>query len=202
MKIVITCSLPSEFNEARNQLGLKEKTLKKDCPRIAQLGDLTLVFTGIGKTNSVLNLLPYLMNFTPELIIDSGTCGSLKDEINPYDIVISSKSIEYYGVDNQGETIISENNFSIAKTDNIVASLEQSVTDPDIVKKLQLSGASIVTWETSSIFKIGKKLSVPVVSIRGVTDNCNQDTFADFKKNRVEVCKKLYNSIKTVCIGI
>lgn len=208
MKIIITCALLLEFNEARNQLGLKEITEKSDIPRIAVNGDIHLVYSGIGKVNTVVNLFGYLKNIKPDLVVDSGTCGSLIETLVPLDIVVSTESIEFFSYNLRGH------NFSCNKSgirdiipgividDYIVASIEDSVITPEHKKKLLDNGTSVVTWETSAIFSLCNKLQVPFVSIRGVTDSCNEHTHQDFKINRKELCKKIYNSIKMLCKGI
>ncbi len=208
MKIVITCALPLEFNEARNQLGLKEITTKSDSPRIALSGGIHLVYTGIGKANTTINLFDYLKAVKPDLVIDSGTCGSLTDNIIPLDIVVSTASIEFYSYNLRGRSFLGDKPIikallsEIEISDHLVASIEDSVVSQEHKKKLLDNGASIVTWETSTIFCLCAKFDIPFVSIRGVTDSCNESTHMDFKKNRVEVCKILYNSVKKLCKGI
>lgn len=207
MRIVLTCALSTEFNEARNQLGLKEFTSKKDLPRIASKGELSLVYTGIGKVNTILNLSDYLISTRPGLVIDTGTCGSLTDALKPLDILYSYKSLEYYDIEKRGKLI---NNIELVTpilpayylNKNTVATIEKSICSTTDREKLHGSGAVAVTWETSAVFALCERLSIPALSIRGVTDSCNVDTFKDFKTNGVKVCKKLYNSVKTFIISI
>lgn len=207
MKIVLSCALSTEFNEARNQLSLKEITTKKDLPRIAEKGDLALIYTGIGKVNTVLNLSSYLVKNRPDLVIDTGTCGSLTDNLKPLEIIYSYKAFEYYDIDNRGRLYDNvpralELLPSYYINTNILATVEKSITSEKDRKRLHDGGAVAVTWETSAVFALCEKFNIPAISIRGVTDSCNEDTFKDFKLNGVNVCKKLYNSVKTFVISI
>lgn len=208
MNIVITCALPVEFNEARNQFGLKEITTKKDSPRIGIKDNITIICTGIGKLNTVISLFKYLADNKPGIVIDSGTCGSLCSEIKISDIVVSNNCRDYFNINNPNklysykkETIESLIP-SIIVSDYIMASLEESIISDNFKRVLLDKGASLVSWETSSVFAVCDNLGIPYVSIRGVTDMCNGNTYRDFKLNKHEVCKKLYNSVKTICISI
>ncbi|MGL1894342.1 MAG: hypothetical protein OCD02_22110 [Spirochaetaceae bacterium] len=209
MKIVITCALPVEFNEARNQLGLIEKTTKKEIPRIAARGGLILIYTGIGKNSTILNLYPLIIKENPDLIIDTGTCGSLTGDIPINSIVISNSSIEFFNIDNPNNNTIIGDTYSVKTyipnidiSELVVASIEKSINSESDVNKLKEKGASIVTWETYSVFSLCKKLDINFVSVRAVTDCCNHSTLMDFKRNKVESCKKLYISVKKLCNGI
>ncbi|OQY40064.1 MAG: hypothetical protein B6229_02645 [Spirochaetaceae bacterium 4572_7] len=199
---MITCALALEFNEARNQLGLEEITTKKDIPRIAQNRNITLVYTGIGKINSSIHLSKILTQSSFDLVIDSGTCGSLKENIKPFDIVISKKTIDFYNLKQRGTEFNSNYKGNILSNDTTVGSIESSITTSNSVDMLKNMGVDIVTWESAAIFAVSKNFNTEVISIRGVTDSCNGNTISDFKQNRVKVCKKLYNRIKTFCNSV
>lgn len=207
MKIVLTCALSTEFNEARNQLELREITEKKDLPRIAKKDDLFLVYTGIGKVNTILNLSDFLNKCKPDLVIDTGTCGSLTDNLKPLEVLYSYKSVEFYDIDKRGR--LYDNVAKALKilpsyfvNKNIIATVEKSISEESDRNHLHNSGAVAVTWETSAVFALCEKLNIPAISIRGVTDSCNADTFKDFKLNGVQVCKKLYSSVKTFVMSV
>ncbi len=209
MKILICCALPLEFNEARNQLKLKELTTKKDLPRIASSGNIDLLCTGPGKVNSSVNLYSYLLNNNPDLVIDTGTCGSLSEKIKTMEIVVSGNAIEFFSPEITGSKIVNNCLEDVKKIlpkiifdDITIATLEDKVNNINIVNKLIKQETSVVTWETSSIFYVCSKLKIPFISIRGVTDSCNENTDIDFKANRIVLCKKLYNYVKNLCIGI
>lgn len=209
MRILLTCALPTEFNEARNQLSLREITSKKDRPRIAISDNITLLCTGIGKINTLVSLLSYLVENTPDIVIDTGTCGSLVPDISVMDIIISIESIDFYSQLFMGESVKMDNIEEIKNIlpginigSEVVASIESSITNSQERDELSKTGASIVTWETSSVFSFCSKLKIPFLSIRGVTDSCNENTFIEFKAIKVVLCKKLYNSVKMICMGI
>lgn len=208
MNILITCPLPLEFNVARNQLGLKEVTAKKDKPRVAKKENITLVCTGIGKINTLLHLYEYLTLNHPDLVIETGTCGSVNPKIGINHIISSYKCMDFFNIGSlnvhyvENKERIESMLEPILLSEYVIASMEKSVVSKEDSYKIADSGADIVTWETSSVFAICNKLNIPVVAIRGVTDMCNNNTFKDFKLNRVEVCKKLYNSVKTLCMSI
>lgn len=209
MKILLTCALPVEFNEARNQLGLREVTSKKDLPRIANSKNITLVCCGIGKLNSIVSLSPILTKINPDFVIDTGTCGSLLEIIKPMDIVTSISAIDFYNVESKGlkysytDMPILKKYIPELKISTLnVASIEKSITNISDKEFLIEAGGAIVTWETASIFALCLKYEIPFLSIRGVTDSCNEKTYSDFKANRIAVCKKLYNYIKNLSIGI
>lgn len=209
--ILITCPLPLEFNEARNQLGLKEITTKKEHPRIAKGKGIILILSGIGKINSIISVNDILKKLEnkPDIVIDTGTCGAISKDIKIFDLVTSITAIDYYNIDMKGLLIKNCNiellNDIIPKLNigrRVVSSIENSINKEEMRDKLYKKGSDIVTWETSAIFSLCKKENIPFVSIRVVSDNCNQDTYEDFKVNALEGCKKLYNYIKNICSGI
>lgn len=205
MKILITCGLKSEYNEARNNLSLRETTIGKTFPRISEGKGLILVWTGIGKVNTAITLLRYIDSFKPDLIIDSGTCGSVSQLYNIKDIVISLESQEFFSISSPNETYsnltLEEFNYllnlKVTKTSKI-ASIEDSIDSDDKRYSLQKYECDCVSWESSTVFKIALQNKIKVISIRGVTDLCNNNTFNDFKKNRLVVCKRVYNYINDV----
>lgn len=206
MNIVITTALPPEFNAARNALGLEEYTKKGELPRIAERGNISLILTSMGRDNAYKYLSNLLEKRRVDLVIDTGTCGSLIDDIDIGDIVFSQKvltfdsSLQYEDVIESSEPLVNE--LIGSRKVGCVSSVDKSITATEDRILLRDSGADIVTWETAGVFSAAKKHSIPFFSIRGVTDRCNGETFMDFKKNRVEVCKKLYNSVKILCKGI
>lgn len=208
MNILITCALPVEFNVARNQLGLRETTNRKDRPRIGIRKNISLIYTGIGKINTAISLYEYLKVSSPHLVIDSGTCGSLRSDIKIGDIIVSNRCLNYFNINNSDKLYSSKKEGiepilpSIRVDDYIIASIEDSITTDDFKTKLVGNDASVVSWETSSVFAVCDKIGIPCISIRGVTDMCDGYTYKDFKLNKVEVCKKLYNFVKTHCMSI
>ncbi|QEN03761.1 hypothetical protein EW093_03280 [Thiospirochaeta perfilievii] len=208
MEIVITCALPFEFNSAKNELGLREETLKGDLPRVAKKDHVTLIYTGLGKVNTLINLYENLLNLKDLVVIDTGTCGSLNNKLHPLDIVTINRSLEFYNYETVGKkySIKKEGLLTIFNNlefdDYINASIEDSVSDPKKRNLLVDRGCSVVSWETSSVFEVCNKLKIPCFSKRVITDNCDENTFKDFKNNKSEACKKLYISVKKLCKGI
>lgn len=208
MKIVIVTALPPEFNVARNELGLKEITNKKDRPRIAEGRDITLVLTGMGRDMAYDNLKVVLENREAHIIIDSGTCGSLVDYLNIGDIVYSreildiSESLEVQGRVKNIESPIENIIENFTGREFVLASVDKNITEEGQRESLKQLGAQVVAWETIGIMNIAKEYGTPALSIRGVTDSCNGETYKDFRGNSLEVCKKLYNSVKILCKGI
>lgn len=211
MNVLISCALPSEFNEARNQIGLKEITTKKDRPRIAHSKKITLICTGIGKINSLISLQSVISRLEnpPDIIIDTGTCGALDEEHSIFDIVTTAKAIDFYNVEVIGSPYINNQleklNLLLPELtigNEIIGSIETSIVLKSDKNKLLDNEVNIVTWETSSVFALAKKLDIPFFSIRVVTDKCDENTFRDFKANCSTGCKKLYNHVKNICKGI
>lgn len=211
MIILISCALPSEFNEARNQIGLKEITTKKDRPRIAIKDNITLICTGIGKINSIISLQSAIseLQIKPDIIIDTGTCGSLENKFKIFDIITSVDVVDFYNLETPGNCIKNRETKKIVELlpkltigIEVIASIEKNIVCELEREYLIKNRCNIVTWETSSIFSYCLKFNIPFISIRAVTDYCNDNTFKNFKENCTTACKKLYNYVKINCIGI
>ncbi|MBN2616786.1 MAG: hypothetical protein JXR64_00595 [Spirochaetales bacterium] len=208
MNILITCSLQFEFNEARNQLNLTEITSKKDIPRIAKKENITLLYTGIGKINAMSSLFEHLSKNSYDLVIDTGLAGSLNEKIEVKSIVICNQAIDFFadGYINQkvkfSEEFLKDLYSSIKITNYIVGSIETTVKNGYVKEQLIESEVDIVTWETSSIFKVCNQFNTNCLSIRAISDCCDENTEVSFKENKVELCKILYNYLKILCKSV
>ncbi len=212
MKILLTCPIPPEFKQCCNQLLLKEYKTKinvKIKANIINNIDILAVQTGPGKKNILKNLKSSIDEYKPDLIIDTGSCGSLNDEIKIGSIIIAYESYQYM------EKLLVSSCLKEKKDkwlDSIlkISELEKLKIKPGIQicgpfvlkseeKKKEIKNiinAEAFNWETAYVYEISANNKIPAISFRIVTDFGDKKALKDFFKNIKEQSTKLYKFIK------
>ena len=208
MKILLICPIPPEFKKCCNQLSLKENKEKIKTNTINNINILA-VQTGPGKKNILKNLQSSIDECKPDLIIDTGSCCSLDNEIKIGSIIIAYESYQYIE-----KSLVSS--FLKGKKDKWldkilkISELEKLKINSGIQvcgsfvlksgeKKKEIKNvinAEAFNWETAYVYEISASNKIPAISIRIVTDYGNKKALKDFFKNIKEQSKKLYKFIK------
>ncbi|GGI40141.1 5'-methylthioadenosine/adenosylhomocysteine nucleosidase [Mammaliicoccus stepanovicii] len=181
--------------------------------------EIVLAQSGIGKVNAAITTTILIEEFEPEIIINTGSAGSVDKDLNIGDIIISSKVYyhdadatafgyklgqvpnmpEYYETD---ETLISAAKSTIeelslngivgevATGDSFIGSLDQRK-----VIKNHFPTASVVEMEACAIAQTCYQYNVPIIVTRAVSDLADKESDVAFEEFLKVAC---VNSSKIV----
>lgn len=149
-----------------------------------------IVYTGVGKVNAAIKLYEAINKYKPELVINYGTAGSLKNKIGLFKVetfVQRDMDVRALGF-KRGVTPFE--NDKLPKQEGIVLGTGDSfVTDA----KKQLEGLTIdldlVDMEAFALKKVCDKLEVEFVSYKNVSDSADEEAANDWKANALKGAK-------------
>ncbi|WP_436876990.1 5'-methylthioadenosine/adenosylhomocysteine nucleosidase [Mammaliicoccus sciuri] len=170
---------------------------------------VVLAQSGIGKVNAAITATLLINEFKPDLIINTGSAGSVDSELNIGDIIISSKVYyhdvnatafgyklgqvpsmpEFYETDNElidlAKSSIEQLDLNgivgeVATGDSFIGSIDQRK-----VIKSNFPTASVVEMEAGAIAQTCYQYNVPIIVTRAVSDLADKEsdvTFEEFLK--------------------
>lgn len=176
---------------------------------VGKVGDNEVIIQqcGIGKVNSALGAAEMIARYNPDLVLSAGVAGSLSDEVHPGDTVMgmwyhyhdvycgeevakgqiqgmpSTFSPLEVGVNKNGDVPVKIKKILGGKAKVVeILSGDQFVDDTkkrDALKE-EYPIASAVDMESCSIAQTCYRYKVPFVSIRIISDGCDEEEYADF----------------------
>ncbi|ORI03756.1 5'-methylthioadenosine/S-adenosylhomocysteine nucleosidase [Mammaliicoccus sciuri] len=170
---------------------------------------VVLAQSGIGKVNAAITATLLINEFKPDLIINTGSAGSVDSELNIGDIIISNKVYyhdvnatafgyklgqvpsmpEFYETDNElidlAKSSIEQLDLNgivgeVATGDSFIGSIDQRK-----VIKSNFPTASVVEMEAGAIAQTCYQYNVPIIVTRAVSDLADKEsdvTFEEFLK--------------------
>lgn len=170
---------------------------------------VVLAQSGIGKVNAAITATLLINEFKPDLIINTGSAGSVDSELNIGDIIISSKVYyhdvnatafgyklgqvpsmpEFYETDKElidlAKSSIEQLDLNgivgeVATGDSFIGSIDQRK-----VIKSNFPTASVVEMEAGAIAQTCYQYNVPIIVTRAVSDLADKEsdvTFEEFLK--------------------
>lgn len=170
---------------------------------------VVLAQSGIGKVNASITATLLINEFKPDLIINTGSAGSVDSELNIGDIIISNKVYyhdvnatafgyklgqvpsmpEFYETDNElidlAKSSIEQLDLNgivgeVATGDSFIGSIDQRK-----VIKSNFPTASVVEMEAGAIAQTCYQYNVPIIVTRAVSDLADKEsdvTFEEFLK--------------------
>ena len=227
VKILLICPIPVEFNACREILSLRDTSIVSGCRtgRVVKGSfEITALESGPAKVRSTAATVAGILNYEPDLVVDTGSCAGLEADSIIGQVVIGENCYEY---DISGEGIPSKI-IPEMKLESGLSFLEDRVKDSLIREAAQegkssgfqvrtgiqacgeyliqslevrqflhsLLYASACNWETAGVFIGALKNRVPPLSFRVVTDLGNENALADFKKNIKPEARNLYRYLR------
>jgi adenosylhomocysteine nucleosidase len=219
MKILLVCPMRCEYNAAQRIFKRIKKSILYNfhmCYLRVGNNDVHIINSGEGKVRAGIAAAFCIQYVQPDIILDTGSCGSLCDSLFNGTIVVAGRCYEYdisgHGLPEKklkrmvirtGFDNFSEN--CIIKERECVHCGEQAcgemIIDSEEKRKLlrNLFNACACNWETAGVFICALKQNIPCLSIRIVTDQADGNAYKDFMKNIHQYTEKLYNYLNT-CI--
>lgn len=197
-KILLITAIPKEFHAAREILGASELDHRENY-RLAEKksGEQIIRILQAGMGLNVLDSCKGQINdFLPDLIIDSGSCGSLREDLAPGVILICEKVINESGFSLCSPLHLLEEYLPSNSIHAKMIEVEQPVLSSERRDSLRVkNGVDACSMETFMIAEEAFKNSIPWISFRIVTDFSNEYTKGDFKKNIRQFSLILYREI-------
>lgn len=201
-RIGIIVAMDKEFNLLKPML-LSPSESESDGYRRAE-GEINgvpviLQKCGIGKVNAAMGAMRLIHSFSPTVIISTGVAGALLNYEKPLDVVVA-RSCAYHDVycgkeckkgQVQGMPATFETDKCLADITmssiesgwaGLIVSGDTFVEEESVRRRIlnDFPDALAVDMESCAIAHVCKRLEVPFLAIRVISDQCNGEGYADF----------------------
>ena len=183
--------------------------------------DVVLVKCGVGKVNAARTTQILIDNYKPEYIINVGTAGGLKDNINIGDVVIADKLVQHdfditadghekgY-ISNLGKYFYSNKDL-INRTEKIMKKLDEGfnafigtiatgdvfVQDLNVKKRIQNEfNPDCTEMEGAAIGHAAYLNNIPYIVVRAISDKADDSASVDYPTFEKEAINNLVNMIR------
>ncbi len=182
MRLLFVASDPMEFTGilAKSQHA-KPESSAVDWVRSVKLGgdDALLAANGIG-WNRAAAAVDATLGFRPDLIVSTGFCGALEEDLEITDIVVGTSVVR-----NPGETTGAAWEARGTPTGRsartgVVASIDRVARTSEEKCRLRSAGASVVEMEAAGVAERSKALGLPFHCVKVVTDLAGETMANDF----------------------
>ncbi|WP_366921773.1 5'-methylthioadenosine/S-adenosylhomocysteine nucleosidase [Metallumcola ferriviriculae] len=175
---------------------------------------LAAAITGMGKVSAAMRAQALIDYYSPRLLLLAGVAGCLTDEMMPGDIFIASEICQHdvyapskgtkwrdYRHHGQGIFLGDEGLHSTAlaldwdKSNVFTGRLltgDKAVATKDYTKKLidKLKGKA-VDMESAAVAQVAAYNDIPLLVVRVISDNANENAMKDFQANFSNACQLL-----------
>jgi adenosylhomocysteine nucleosidase len=226
VRVLLVCPIPLEYTSCRAALSLRDAEPVLGC-RVARgfAGpvDVMSVESGPAKARTAASTVAAIMQFQPDLVVDTGTCGALDAEMIVGTIVLGTSCLEYdisgYGLPSRVipemklpsvfELFARRDGQALARAlteegrdhglhvrTGIQACGEFFIQSAQVRESLRaVSGAVACSWETAGVFVASLRSRIPPLSVRIVSDLGDEDALRDFRRNARRCSHGLYHFI-------
>jgi len=173
---------------------------------------LKFFHSGWGKIASAGTMQYVIDNYSPDLIVNLGTCGGFEGVVNQGDVVLVEKTLVYDIVELMGDLDIS--NYYASSLDlswlpepdphptrrALIASADSDLPSHKI-PFLKSKGAVAADWESAALAWVAQKNNARLLILRGVSDLVNEkegeayDNIEVFNERAKEVMKQLISQL-------
>lgn len=174
--------------------------------------DITFFHSGWGKIASAGTMQYVIDNYSPDLIVNLGTCGGFEGVVNQGDLILVDKTMVYDIVELMGDLDIS--NFYASSLDlswlpepyphptrrALIASADSDLP-PQKIPLLKSKGAVAADWESAALAWVARKNNAKLLILRAVSDLVNEkegeayDNIEIFNKRAKDIMKQLISQL-------
>lgn len=212
--IGIVCPARVEYESCCKHLGLSGEQEIRGRMFSFRDGDMKLiaVHAGMGKTLVASSVQLLIDVFSPDIILDVGSAGSLGAAIGS--IVYCVRGCEHDSYKAKTSSALEDETGSIISL-KANSTFFQEVIEGEIVSgdcpiittskrerlKSRFPNAVACTMETASVFTVAKLSKVQAVSFRIITDSASETGVAEWKENINPLLEKLFKFLGDVIYG-
>jgi adenosylhomocysteine nucleosidase len=145
--------------------------------------DVVFIHGGWGKIAAAASTQYVIDYFSPELLINLGTCGGFDPTLHIGDVILASKTLVYDIVEQMGDpeeaiqaytTDINNtwlaNDLPEATREGLLISADRDIIQTDVTELRQKYGATAADWESGAIAWTAARNHTSVLILRGVSD--------------------------------
>lgn len=185
-----------------------------------------LIKSGIGKVSASIASTILINLYNPNIIINSGSAGSLHPKLKIGDIIIPNQ-LCYYDVDlinfgySRGQVPQYPGKFNINKnlytiliktaikfkfqfTTGLLLTGDSFIRQKSLINKLkfQFSSAIAVEMEATAIAQVCHQFHIPLIIIKSISDLSNKQATSNFKKNILIASSQSSSLVKLILENI
>ena len=149
--------------------------------------------SGLGKVMAAATTQLLIDRFQADLVFNFGSCGALNPELAVGDLVLASQVIEYDFTSEHKAVpttdcdafLLSDlvRRFSDLKVGPL-ASADRNADTVEIRESLFTRYQALAAdWEGASIVRVARRMGIPALVLRGVTDIGNDDLITEYENN-------------------
>ena len=166
--------------------------------------------SGLGKVMAAATTQMLIDRFQADLILNFGSCGSLDPKLSVGDLVLASRVIEYdftsqhkaVPITDCDASLLSEltRRFSDFKVGPL-ASADRNADTVEIREELfNRYQALAADWEGASIVRVARRMGVPALVLRGVTDIGDDDLTTEYENHYKTVLPQVAKAAEQMTI--
>lgn len=139
---------------------------------------------GWGKISAAASAQYVIDHFSPQILVNRGTCGGFDGRIQPGDLLLVEKTITYDIFEQMGDSAAAIEFYSTwldlswlrtlpatpALRRGLMVSADRDILPADIATLIEKYDARAADWESSAIAWVAVRNGVRVLILRGVTD--------------------------------
>jgi adenosylhomocysteine nucleosidase len=153
--------------------------------------------SGLGKVMAAATTQMVIDRFNADLVLNFGSCGALAPGLAVGDLILAEKVIEYdFTSDHKsvpmtacdaGLLLKLKDHFPGFKIGPL-ASADRNADTPEVRNDLFVRYRALVAdWEGAAIVRVAKRMGIPALVLRGVTDVGDADLASEYEGNYQEV---------------
>ena len=201
------------FGESMN-VNLETENPKPETPALSNLEgwNLTLLHSGWGKIASAASIQYVIDRYSPDLIVNLGTCGGIADVVNRGDLILVERAFVYDIIELMGDLDISTYYASSLDLSwladplphparrGLIASADSDLP-PGKIPFLKSQGALAADWESAALAWVAKKNNARLLILRMVSDlvsEQNGEVYGDieiYKQRTRDIMKQLFEQL-------
>jgi adenosylhomocysteine nucleosidase len=149
---------------------------------------VVIMYGGWGKIPSAASAQYAIDRWNPKLLVNLGTCGGFRGEIEQYQVALAEKTVPYDIINQIGDPdsairrLTTEIDLSWLKepypipvVKGTIVSGDRDLIPEDVPKLREKYGAKVGDWESASIAYVCDKNNVKLLILRGVSDLVGPD---------------------------
>jgi len=149
---------------------------------------VVIMHGGWGKIPSAASAQYAVDRWSPELLVNLGTCGGFRGEVEQYQVALADKTVPYDIINQIGESDSAINRltteidlswlkepYPIPVVKGTIVSGDRDLIPKDVPKLREKYGAKVGDWESASIAYVCDKNNVKLLILRGVSDLVGPD---------------------------
>lgn len=189
-KAAVAISAGAEWRVVRNFYPAAEihQTPFGECLEAELSGHLVIFFHGgWGKIAAAASTQYALTRWSPEILINLGTCGGFAGRINRGDILLVDRTIVYDIIEQMGDPAAAIDHYAVQLDlswlskpypqpvcRSLLVSADRDICLPDIPLLIDRYGAVAADWESGAIAWVASRANIRTLILRGVSDLVDQ----------------------------